>query len=99
MAKLNIKELKENKDILMLMNEKAFEALKHSDITISDESISTNAGTTDDIAIPFRDSVVISALVINMLLLIADKWDSFDSETKNFIENNLEMITNFMKGK
>ena len=98
MAKLNIKELKENKDILMLMNEKVFEVLQHSNITISDEGISTNAGTTDDIAIPLRDSLLISALVVNMLLLVADKWDSFDSETKNFIETNLEMIVNFMKG-
>lgn len=99
MTKLNIKELKECKDILMLMNEKVFEALKHSIITISDGDISTTAGTTDDIAISYRDSVVISALIFNALILIADKWDSLDNEGREFIENNLELITNFMKGK
>ena len=81
------------------MSEKVFKVLKHSNITISNEGVSTNAGTTDDIAIPFRDSLVISALIFNVLLLIANKWDSFDSETKKFIESNLEMITYFMKGK
>ena len=99
MAKLNIKALKESKTLLMAMNEKVFEVLKHSTIKIDENDISTNAGTTDDSAIPFRDSLVISALIYNTLLLIADKWDSFDSETRKFIENNLEMITNYMKGK
>ena len=99
MAKLNIKALKEYEHILLIMSEKVFKVLKHSNITISNEGVSTNAGTTDDIAIPFRDSLVISALIFNVLLLIANKWDSFDSETKKFIESNLEMITYFMKGK
>ena len=97
--KLNIEALKESEDILKIMSKKAFETLKHSSITIDDYGVSTNAGTTDDSAIPFRDSLVISALIYNTLLLIADKWDSFDSETKNFIENNLEIIVNYMKGK
>ena len=99
MAKLNINALKESEDILMIMRKKVFETLKHSNITISDDGVSTNAGTTDDSAISFRDSLVISALIFNALILIANKWDSFDSETKKFIETNLEMITNFMKGK
>lgn len=99
MPKLNIKALKESEDILMIMSKKVFETLKHSNITIDEEGVSTNAGTTDDTAIPFRDSLVISALIYNTLLLIADKWDSFDSETKNFIENNLDLITNYMRGK
>lgn len=97
--KLNIKALKESEDILMIMSKKVFEVLKHSSITIDETDVSTNAGTTDDNAIPFRDSLVISALIYNTLLLIANKWDSFDSETKEFIENNLEMIVNYMKGK
>ena len=97
--KLDIKALKDYTHMLMMIDEKIFETLQHSDIRISDDGISTNAGTTDDIAIPFRDSIVISALIFNALLFIADKWDSFDSETKNFIENNLDLITNFMKGK
>lgn len=97
--KLNIKALKESEDMLMMMSEKVFEVLKHSSITIDENDVSTNAGTTDDSAIPFRDSLVISALIYNTLLLIADKWDSFDSETRKFIENNLGLITNYMKGK
>lgn len=97
--KLNIKALKENKDILMLINEKNFEALKHSEIVIDDDGVSTNADTTDDSAISYRDSLVISALVFNTLLLIADKWDSLDNECREFIENNLEIIANYMKGK
>ena len=99
MAKLNINALKESEDILMIMSKKVFETLKHSSITIDETDVSTNAGTTDDTAIPFRDSLVISALIYNTLLLIADKWDSFDTETRKFIENNLELITNYMKGK
>lgn len=97
--KLNIKALKASEDMLMMMSKKVFEVLKHSSITIDEDDISTNAGTTDDSAIPFRDSLVISVLIYNTLILIADKWDSFDSETREFIENNLEMITNYMKGK
>ena len=97
--KLDIKALKEYKDILAMLNEKNFKALKHSNIIISDEGISTNARTTDDSAISFRDSLLISVLIYNTLLLIADKWDSVDTEGREFIENNLEMITNFMKGK
>ena len=99
MGKLNIKALKESVDILMLMNKKNFEALKHSSITIDDDGISTNADTTDDSAIKYRDSLVISALLFNALLLIIDKWDSLDNECREFIENNLEIITNYMKGK
>lgn len=98
MSKLNIKALKESEDILMIMSKKVFETLKHSDIIIDDDGVSTNAEATDDTAIPYRDSLVISALVFNALLLIADKWDSFDNECREFIENNLEMIVNFMKG-
>ena len=99
MAKLNIEALKESEDILMIMSKKVFETLKHCNITISDDGVSTNVGTTDDSAISFRDSLVISALIYNTLLLIADKWGSFDTETRKFIENNLELITNYMKGK
>ena len=97
--KLNIKALKDNTDILMMMNKKNFKALQHSSITIDEKGVSTNAGTTDDIAIPFRDSLVISALVFNLLLLIVNKWDSIDNECREFIENNLEMIAYFMKGE
>lgn len=96
--KLNIKALKESADILMLMNKKNFATLKYSDIIIKDDGISTNAGTKDDSDIKYRDSMVISALVFNALLLIADKWDSLDNECREFIENNLEIIVNFMKG-
>ena len=99
MAKLNIKALKESADILMLMSKKNFDALQHSTITIDENGVSTNAGTTDDSAIKYRDSLVISALVFNTLLLIADKWDSLDNECREFIENTLEMIVNYMKGK
>lgn len=97
--KLNIKALKDDTDMLMIMSEKIFETLKHSKIFISDDGVSTNAGTTDDSAISYRDSVVISALIFNALLLIANKWDSLDNECREFIENNLEIIVNFMKGK
>lgn len=97
--KLNIKALKESEDILMIMSKKVFETLKHSNITISDDGISTNAGTTDNDEIKYRDSLVISALIFNALILITDKWDSLDSECKNFIESNLNLIVNFMKGK
>lgn len=99
MAKLNIKALKESEDILMLMSKKNFDVLQHSTITIDENVVSTNAGTTDDSAISFRDSLVISALIYNALLLIANKWDSLDNECREFIENNLELIVNFMKGK
>ena len=99
MAKLNIKALKESADILMLMSKKNFDALQHSTITIDENGVSTNAGTKDDGHIKYRDSLVISALVFNTLLLIADKWDSLDNECREFIENNLEMIVNYMKGK
>ena len=99
MAKLNIKALKDDTVILMIMSKKVFEMLKHSDITISDDGVSTNADTTDDSAIKYRDSLVINALIFNTLLLIADKWNSFDNECREFIENNLELITNYMKGK
>lgn len=61
--KLNIKALKESEDILMIMSKKVFEVLKHSSITIDETDVTTNAGTTDDNAIPFRDSLVISALI------------------------------------
>lgn len=97
--KLNINALKESADILMIMNKKVFETLKHGDITISDDGVSTNAGTKDDGYIKYRDSLVISALIYNTLLLIADKWDSLDNECREFIENNLEIIVNYMKGK
>lgn len=97
--KLNIKALKDNTDILMIMSKKVFETLKHGSITIDDDGVSTNAGTKDDGYIKYRDSLVISALVFNALLLIADKWDSFDNECREFIENNLEIIANYMKGK
>ena len=99
MTKLNIKALKESETLLMAMNEMVFEVLKHSTIKIDENDVTTNAGTIDDSAIPFRDSLVISALIYNTLLLIIDKWDSFDSETKKFIEDNLHLITNYMKGK
>lgn len=97
--KLNIKALKESEDILMIMSKKVFEVLKHSSITIDETDVSTNAGTTDDNAIPFRDSLVISALIFNALLLIADKWDSLDNECREFIESNLNLIVNYMEGK
>ena len=97
--KLDIKALKDNTDTLMMMNKLNFEALKHSSITLDEKGVSTNADTTDDSAIPFRDSLLISALAFNLLLLIDNKWDSVDSECKKFIENNLEMIAYFMKGR
>ena len=99
MTKLDIKALKEYEDILVMLNKKNFKALKHSSITIDEKGVSTNAGTKDDDGIQYRDSLVIGALAFNLLLLIADKWDSIDNECREFIENNLEMITNFMKGK
>ena len=99
MAKLNIKALKESEDILMLIKEKNFEALKHSEIVIDENGVSTNAGTKDDGYIKYRDSLVISALVFNALMLIIDKWDSLDNECREFIENTLEIIVNYMKGK
>lgn len=97
--KLDIKALKDNTDILMMMNEKNFAALQHSSITLDEKGISTNADTTDDTAIPFRDSLLISALAFNLLLLIVNKWDSIDNECREFIENNLEMIVYFMEEK
>ena len=99
MAKLNIKALKESEDILMMMSKKNFDALKHSKIEIDKNGVSTNAGTKDDGYIKYRDSLVISALIFNALLLIAKKWDSLNNECREFIENNLELIVNYMKGK
>lgn len=96
--KLDIKALKANTDILMMMNEKNFKALQHSSITIDEKGVSTNAGTKDDSGIKYRDSLLIGALAFNLLLLIANKWDSVDNECREFIENNLEMIAYFMKG-
>ena len=96
--KLDIKALKDNTDTLMMMNKLNFEALQHSSITIDEKGISTNADTTDDSAISYRDSLLISALAFNLLLLIANKWDSVDNKCREFIENNLEMIAYFMKG-
>ena len=96
--KLDIKALKDSSDMLKMLDLKTFKILDHSDITISDEGISTNAGTTDNDGIKSRDSLVIGALVYNLLLLIADKWDSIDIEGREFIENNLEMIVIYMKG-
>lgn len=96
--KLDIKTLKYDTDMLMMMNEKNFKALKHSKIKIDDKGVSTNAGTKDDSCIKYRDTLVISALVFNVLLLIADKWDSIDNECREFIESNLEMIVYYMKG-
>lgn len=98
MTKLDIKALKEYESIIVLLNEKNFKALKHSNITISEEGVSTNAGTKDDSVVKYRDSLVISALIFNALILIANKWNSIDSDCREFIENNLEMIVNFMKG-
>ena len=97
--KLNIKELKKFKDILEMLNELNFETLKHSSITIDEKGISTNADTTDDSAIQYRDSLVISALVFTALMLIIDKWDSLDNECREFIENNLEIINAYMEEK
>ena len=99
MAKLNIKALKEYKDILAVLNKRNFEALQHSSITLDEKGISTNAETTDDTTIPFRDSLLISALALNLLLLIVNKWDSIDNEYREFIESNLEMIAYFMEEK
>ena len=97
--KLDIKALKDNRDMLEMLDLKTFKILDHSNITISEKGISTNAGTTDDSSIQSRDSLVIGALVYNLLLFIADKWDSIDNEGREFIENNLEMIVIYMKGK
>lgn len=97
--KLNIEALKKDEELLTLLNAKTFATLKYSDITITDDGISTNAGTKDDSGIKYRDSLLIGALAYNMLLLIADKWDSLDNECREFIEANLEMIANYMKGK
>ena len=96
--KLNIKALKKDEDIIVGINEKIFDSLQHSTIKIDEKGISTNARTKDDSSIKYRDSLVISALAFNMLLLIIDKWNSLDSECKKFIENNLELIANYMKG-
>ena len=97
--KLDIKALKDNTDTLMIMNKKNFEVLQHSSITLDEKGIRTNADTTDDTAIPFRDSLVISSLIFNALLLIAEKWDSLDNECRELVENNLEMIVYFMEEK
>ena len=97
--KLNIKALKDNTDILEMMNKLNFEALDHSRITIDEKGVTTNAGTKDDSAIKYRDSLVIASLVFNLLLLIVDKWDTVDNECRKFIENNLEMIAYFMEGR
>ena len=96
--KLDIKALKECKDILKMLDKKNFKALKDSIIVINKKGVSTNAGTTDNDGIKYRDSLVISALIFNALILIANKWDTFDNEGREFIESNLEMITYFMKG-
>ena len=97
--KLNINSLKKDKCLLLLANKKFFELLKHSGITIDENGISTNAGTKDDSSIPYRDSLVIGSLIFNALILIIDKWDSFDKDCKEFIESNLEMLTNYMEEK
>lgn len=97
--KLNIKELKQLEDVLLMLNEKAFKALDNGRITIDKDGIYTSVKTKDDSYIPVRDSLVISALAITMLLFIIDKWDSFDSECRKFIENHLEVFANCMEGK
>ena len=99
MAKLDIKALKEYKDILKMLDNMNFKALKDSIIVINKKGVSTNARTTDNDGIKSRDSLVISALIFNALILIANKWDSLDNECREFIENNLEVVVNFMKGK
>lgn len=95
--KLNIEELKKDEELLTLLNAKTFATLKYSNIIIDDDGISTNAGTKDDSTIKYRDSIIIGALVLNILLMIADKWDSIDDECREFINANLEMITNYME--
>ena len=97
--KLNINSLKEDERLLLYLNENSFKALKHSKICIDEEGISTNAGTKDDSAIQYRDSLVIGILILNLLTFIIDIWDSANDECKNFIENNLEMIITYMEEK
>lgn len=97
--RLNIDSLKEDKRLLLFLNKNYFKALKHSEITIDEKGISTNAGTKKDSAVQYRDSLVISTLMLNLLMFIIDKWDSVNEECKEFIENNLEMLTNYMEEK
>ena len=97
--KLNIKALKKDVDTLAMMNKLNFEALKHGKIVIDEKGVSTNAGTKDNDSIQFRDSLVIGSLAFNLLLLIADKWNSIDNECREFIENNLEVINHYMEEK
>ena len=95
--KLNIKELKKYKDMLLFLSKRNFTSLAHSTITIDENGVNTNARANDDTHIKYRDSLVIGALVFNLLLLIIEKWDSVDSECREFIEHNLELISAFME--
>ena len=97
--KLNIKALKKDEDTLAMINKLNFEALQHGNIMIDEKGVSTNAGAKDDDGIQFRDSLVIGALAFNLLLLIADKWDSVDNECREFIKNNLKVINYYMEEK
>ena len=97
--KLKIKELKQLEDVILSLNEKTFKALDNGNITINKDGIYTTVKTKDDKYIPVRDSLVVSALSITMLLFIIDKWDSFDSECRKFIEKHLEAIANCMEEK